>query len=59
VSLAAILSERMHDLPAARDELVKKAGGFDWSCEEESICERRSASFCGEHRRASGFFRRH
>ena len=32
VSLAKILSQNLHDLPAVSAELVKKAGGFSWSC---------------------------
>ena len=37
VTLAKLLNQNLHDLPSLREELVKKAGGFDWSCEEESI----------------------
>ena len=58
VSLAKILRENLHDLPSITAELVEKAGGFSWSCEEESIypiymsvptCEKRSLGFtdCG------------
>ena len=32
VSLAKILSQNLHDLPAVSAALVKKAGGFSWSC---------------------------
>ena len=37
VTLAAILHDNLHDLPAIKAELVQKAGGFSWSCEEESL----------------------
>lgn len=37
VSLAKILRENLHDLASITAELVQKAGGFSWSCEEESI----------------------
>ena len=40
VSLAKVMHENLHDLQGLREELVQKAGGFDWSCEEENICER-------------------
>ena len=37
VTLAALLRENLHDLPKVKAELVEKAGGFSWSCEEESL----------------------